>query len=119
MCHFSRHFSATKNVTMFLDAHPFCYTTFISCWSFVYLLSFLGFLYFRLDETTYTIDEVKDMLNNLLISVQGELEAELINSAHTNVLLLRQMFMQAEKWHLKLSADISELENRFVWLLEV
>lgn len=67
----------------------------------------------RLDETTYTIDEVKDMLTNLLISVQGELEAELINSAHTNVLLLRQMFIQAEKWHLKLSADISELENRW------
>lgn len=66
----------------------------------------------QLDETTYTIDEVKDMLNNLLINVSGELEAELINSAHTNVLLLRQMFMQAEKWHLKLSADISELENR-------
>ncbi|KAL4229146.1 Leucine zipper transcription factor-like protein 1 [Mactra antiquata] len=66
----------------------------------------------RLDETTYTIDEVKDMLNNLLMSVAGELEGELINSAHTNVLLLRQMFMQAEKWHLKLSADISELENR-------
>ncbi|XP_052803966.1 leucine zipper transcription factor-like protein 1 [Mya arenaria] len=66
----------------------------------------------RLDETTYTIDEVKDMLDNLLQSVQGELEGELINSAHTNVLLLRQMFMQAEKWHLKLSADISELENR-------
>ncbi|XP_053408125.1 leucine zipper transcription factor-like protein 1 [Mercenaria mercenaria] len=66
----------------------------------------------QLDETTYTIDEVKDMLNNLLMNVSGELEAELINSAHTNVLLLRQMFMQAEKWHLKLSADISELENR-------
>ncbi|WAR05213.1 LZTL1-like protein, partial [Mya arenaria] len=70
----------------------------------------------RLDETTYTIDEVKDMLDNLLQSVQGELEGELINSAHTNVLLLRQMFMQAEKWHLKLSADISELENRHVFL---
>lgn len=66
----------------------------------------------QLDETTYTIDEVKDMLNNLLMNVSGELEAELVNSAHTNVLLLRQMFMQAEKWHLKLSADISELENR-------
>ncbi|XP_052252935.1 leucine zipper transcription factor-like protein 1 isoform X1 [Dreissena polymorpha] len=66
----------------------------------------------RLDETTYTIDEVKDMLNGLLMNVQGELEGELVNSAHTNVLLLRQMFMQAEKWHLKLSADISELENR-------
>ena len=69
---------------------------------------------YRLNETTYTIDEVKDMLDNLLMEVQGEVENELINTAHTNVLLLRQMFIQAEKWHLKLSADISELENRCV-----
>jgi len=68
--------------------------------------------YSRLDETTYTIDEVKDLLNGLQLQVTGELDAELINAAHTNVLLLRQMFIQAEKWHLKLSADISELENR-------
>ena len=32
--------------------------------------------------------------------------------AHTNVLMTRQMACQAEKWHLKLSTDISELENR-------
>ena len=70
----------------------------------------------QLDETTYTIDEVKDMLNNLLMNVSGELEAELVNTSHTNVLLLRQMFLQAEKWHLKLSADISELENRYTYL---
>uniref|UniRef100_A0A8D0G8T0 Leucine zipper transcription factor-like protein 1 n=1 Tax=Sphenodon punctatus TaxID=8508 RepID=A0A8D0G8T0_SPHPU len=30
----------------------------------------------------------------------------------TNVLLLRQLFSQAEKWYLKLQTDISELENR-------
>ena len=66
----------------------------------------------RLNETTYTIDEVNDMLDGLLLSVQGEVENELVNAAHTNVLLLRQMFIQSEKWHLKLSADISELENR-------
>lgn len=40
------------------------------------------------------------------------MESELLNTAHTNVLLLRQLFQQAEKWHLKLQADISELENR-------
>ncbi|XP_062615439.1 leucine zipper transcription factor-like protein 1 [Saccostrea cucullata] len=66
----------------------------------------------RLDETTYTIDEVTDMLDGLLSVVMGEVEGELDNTAYTNVLLLRQMFQQAEKWHLKLQADISELENR-------
>ncbi|KAK2564839.1 Leucine zipper transcription factor-like protein 1 [Acropora cervicornis] len=63
-------------------------------------------------EDTYTLDEVTDMLDGLCSVVRGEVESELINSAHTNVLLLRQVFSQAEKWHLKLQADISELENR-------
>ena len=66
----------------------------------------------RLVEDTYTLDEVTDMLDGLCSVVRGEVESELINSAHTNVLLLRQVFSQAEKWHLKLQADISELENR-------
>ncbi len=66
----------------------------------------------RLNEETFTIDEVEEMLNGLLSVVRGEVESELINTAHTNVLLLRQVFQQAEKWHLKLQADISELENR-------
>ncbi|PVD35993.1 hypothetical protein C0Q70_02963 [Pomacea canaliculata] len=66
----------------------------------------------RLTDETFTIDEVTDMLNDLLGVVRGEVELELLNSAHTNVLLMRQMFLQAEKWHLKLQADISELENR-------
>lgn len=42
----------------------------------------------------------------------GETETELLNAAHTNVLLLRQMCGQAEKWHLKLACNISELESR-------
>nr|XP_014348819.1 PREDICTED: leucine zipper transcription factor-like protein 1 [Latimeria chalumnae] len=52
------------------------------------------------------------MLDGLKIVVHGEVESELINTAHTNVLLLRQLLAQAEKWYLKLQSDISELENR-------
>ena len=70
-------------------------------------------------EDTYTLDEVTDMLDGLCAVVRGEVESELINAAHTNVLLLRQVFSQAEKWHLKLQADISELENRWVFLLQL
>ncbi len=76
----------------------------------------------RLVEDTFTVDEVTEMLDGLLSVVRGEVESELINTSHTNVLLLRQVFQQAEKWHLKLQADISELENRshnfiisFIW----
>ncbi|XP_063306683.1 leucine zipper transcription factor-like protein 1 isoform X1 [Pelobates fuscus] len=66
----------------------------------------------RLVEETFTVDEVSDMLQGLQAVVHSEIELELINHAHTNVLLLRQLFTQAEKWYLKLQTDISELENR-------
>ena len=35
-----------------------------------------------------------------------------MTSAHTNVLLLHQIFRQAQKWHLDLDADLADLENR-------
>ncbi|KAK6292791.1 leucine zipper transcription factor-like protein 1 isoform X1 [Coregonus clupeaformis] len=66
----------------------------------------------RLVEETFTVDEVRDMLDGLQLVVRGEVETELINTAHTNVLLLRQLFSQAEKFYLRLQTDISELENR-------
>ncbi|XP_034428701.1 leucine zipper transcription factor-like protein 1 isoform X2 [Hippoglossus hippoglossus] len=66
----------------------------------------------RLVEETFTVDEVREMLDGLQVVVRGEVEMELINTAHTNVLLLRQLFSQAEKFYLRLQSDISELENR-------
>jgi len=63
-------------------------------------------------DDTYTIDEVRDMLSGLLKSVHNEMEIELSNSSHTSALLLKQLLTQAEKWHLKLNCDVSELENR-------
>ncbi|XP_044162392.1 LOW QUALITY PROTEIN: leucine zipper transcription factor-like protein 1 [Bufo gargarizans] len=66
----------------------------------------------RLVEDTYTAEEVAELLSGLQAVVQSELELELINSAHTNVLLLQQLFSQAQHWHLRLHTDISELENR-------
>ncbi|KAI5617061.1 leucine zipper transcription factor-like protein 1, partial [Silurus asotus] len=66
----------------------------------------------RLVEETFTVDEVSEMLDGLQVVVRGEVEMELINTAHTNVLLLRQLFSQAEKFYLKLQTDISELESR-------
>lgn len=64
------------------------------------------------DETTLTVDEVHDMLADLWDSAKEEIDTELSHQSHTYVLLLRQLFMQAENWHLKLQADISELENK-------
>ncbi|XP_051872171.1 leucine zipper transcription factor-like protein 1 isoform X3 [Pristis pectinata] len=66
----------------------------------------------RLTEDTFTVDEVTEILNGLKVVVHSEVESELINTTYTNVLLLRQLFCQAEKWYLKLQTDISDLENR-------
>uniref|UniRef100_A0A8C7CLL1 Leucine zipper transcription factor-like protein 1 n=1 Tax=Oncorhynchus kisutch TaxID=8019 RepID=A0A8C7CLL1_ONCKI len=70
----------------------------------------------RLVDKTFTVDEVRDMLDGLKLVVRGEVETELVNTAHTNMLLLRQLFSQAEKFYLRLQTDISELENR--WAVE-
>ncbi len=64
------------------------------------------------NESTLTVDEVHEMLTDLWESAKEEIETELSHQSHTYVLLLRQLFMQAENWHLKLQADISELENK-------
>eukprot|EP00094_Tigriopus_californicus_P012434 TCALIF_12019-PA protein Name:"Similar to Lztfl1 Leucine zipper transcription factor-like protein 1 (Rattus norvegicus)" AED:0.04 eAED:0.04 QI:0/0.8/0.66/0.83/0.8/0.66/6/99/314 len=66
----------------------------------------------RFLDPTYTVDEVKDILSDIAEAVLGEIELELINFSHTNVLLLQQVFRQSEKWHLNLEADLAELENR-------
>ncbi|NXN06432.1 LZTL1 protein, partial [Indicator maculatus] len=66
----------------------------------------------RLVEETFTVDEVTDMLDGLQTVVHSEVESELINTTYTNVLLLRQLFSQAEKWYLRLQTDVSDLENR-------
>jgi Leucine zipper len=88
-------------VTYSIASFAQCLSTFLHCCS-------------RLTEDTYTVDEVNDMIDGLLTSVRGEVDSELIHTGHTNVLLLVQLFRQAEKWHLKLQADVSELENRSV-----
>ena len=66
----------------------------------------------RLMENTYTDDEVRDMLTDIGNVIASEIDSELINSSHTNVLVLQQVFTQAQKWHLDLDADLAELENR-------
>lgn len=66
----------------------------------------------KLLDDTYTIEEVEDILKDINSMVGTEAETELLAAAHTNVLLLQQIFLQAQKWHLDLDADLSTLENR-------
>lgn len=44
-------------------------------------------------DTTFTKEEIEDILKGLQIIIRGEAETELINAAHTNVLLLRQVII--------------------------
>ncbi|CAF0848475.1 unnamed protein product [Brachionus calyciflorus] len=64
------------------------------------------------NESTLTVDEVHDILEELWDIANEEIDRELSHQAHTYILLLRQLFIQAENWHLRLQADISELENK-------
>ena len=73
-------------------------------------------------------NQVEEVVEAISEAVSSEIETELINASHTNVLLLRQVrfhfgqmakpvfkmqvFGQGEKWHLNLETDLSELENR-------
>ncbi|XP_022185815.1 leucine zipper transcription factor-like protein 1 isoform X2 [Nilaparvata lugens] len=75
-------------------------------------LCFQDVLDSRLLEPTYTRSEVEDILRSLLDVVRGDIESELIGFAHNNVLLLSQLFNQAEKWHLRMNVNLSEIQNR-------
>ena len=75
--------------------------------------AFGGVVESRLLEDTYTLEEVKELLGNIEDVIRADIETELIYSSHTNVLLLKQVFEQAEKWHLNLQTNMSELENRY------
>lgn len=61
-----------------------------------------------------TDDEVREMLDSLCGVLKADVDSDLINTSHTNALLLRQLFQQAEKWHLKLQANITEIEDKSV-----
>ncbi|KAF6206361.1 hypothetical protein GE061_017594 [Apolygus lucorum] len=66
----------------------------------------------QLNEPTYTKDEVEALFEQLKDLVSGEVTSESISTAHMNVLLLTQMLTQAEKWHLVMTLDFSEIQNR-------
>uniref|UniRef100_A0A915HPU5 Leucine zipper transcription factor-like protein 1 n=1 Tax=Romanomermis culicivorax TaxID=13658 RepID=A0A915HPU5_ROMCU len=64
------------------------------------------------EDASFSKANVEEIVEELKEIAKNEMETELLNAAHTNVLLLRQMCEQAERWHLKLTVNISELENK-------
>lgn len=74
--------------------------------------SFQDFTDSRILEQTYTSEEVRELLQNVAEMVRAETETELISQCHMNVLILQQLLLQADKWHLRLQVDLSEVQNR-------
>uniref|UniRef100_A0A915CJ72 Leucine zipper transcription factor-like protein 1 n=1 Tax=Parascaris univalens TaxID=6257 RepID=A0A915CJ72_PARUN len=66
----------------------------------------------KLIDETFTRDEVSKILGDLCEVTAGELESELINTSHMNLLLFRQLCAQAEKFNINLFINLSELEDR-------
>ncbi|XP_076043955.1 leucine zipper transcription factor-like protein 1 [Oratosquilla oratoria] len=66
----------------------------------------------RLNEDNYTSDEVSELLDSLSSVVYAEVEGELLHASHTNSVLLSDLFAQAQKWHLNLHSDTSNLEDK-------
>jgi len=55
---------------------------------------------------------VKNILSNLEKTMTDEIKCELSAYTSTNLLMMYQFFQQAEKWHLRLNVDISEIQNK-------
>ncbi|XP_054280170.1 leucine zipper transcription factor-like protein 1 [Macrosteles quadrilineatus] len=66
----------------------------------------------RLLDATYTQGEVTEILRELQVLIHSDVETELISLAHTSALLLAQVLAQADKWHLRVLVNLSEIQNR-------
>ena len=87
-------------------------------------LNFQETLNRRLRETTYDSRDVRDILQELQITVRSTVEDELILQSHMNVLLLQQLFQQAasqqkaysdrvQGTRVQLQVSLAQLEDRF------
>ena len=64
------------------------------------------------DESMMTINEIEDLLNEFAELFRKEFEQEFTHQYRINVLLIKQLFQQAEKWFLRLNPNFDQLENR-------
>ena len=61
------------------------------------------------------MEEIEDILNDINQMIETEAESELMAACHTNVLLLQQIFVQAQKWHLDLGKN--NIKMHAVWFI--
>ena len=66
----------------------------------------------RLLGGDYTEDDVRDILDSLCSVLKADMGRELEHAAHTHVLVLQQLFKQAEGMGMNFSVDTGALENQ-------
>ncbi|XP_003387511.1 PREDICTED: leucine zipper transcription factor-like protein 1 [Amphimedon queenslandica] len=67
-----------------------------------------------MEDNTFTSTEVQEMVSGIWTAIEVDLEAELINSSHMSAILMRQLFQQAERVHMRMQPQIAEIENKVV-----
>eukprot|EP01052_Picozoa_sp_SAG31_P009649 SAG31_NODE_511_length_14722_cov_14.770499_15_plen_74_part_00 len=72
----------------------------------------LCFVVGRLLEDSYSDSDVRDILDSLCSVVKADMAKELEHNYHTHILVLQQLFKQAEGMDLNFSVDVSQLENQ-------
>ena len=66
----------------------------------------------RLFEESYTVGDVEDLLEGLLVNVRSSMKRDLQTNTHSSVLLVKQIFEQAEAASVDLHTDIPMTEDR-------
>lgn len=68
----------------------------------------------RLLDSSYSVQEVQDILASVKASVKTTVKTESSNLTHATTELLRQVFQQADYLGMTLKLDISSIENEYV-----
>lgn len=66
----------------------------------------------RLEDHSYTQQEVLEEINTIQDLCKIDVNRELSNLIHMNILLLQQYFSQAQEADILLKSNIAQLENK-------
>mmetsp|Transcript_32363 Transcript_32363/g.79892 ORF Transcript_32363/g.79892 Transcript_32363/m.79892 type:complete len:305 (+) Transcript_32363:225-1139(+) len=74
-------------------------------------LAFSDVREFKMEDSVYTKDDVKVMINEANEEVKNTVEKELVNNAYVTGVLLKSLFAQAEEGGVELTIDTNKLED--------
>ncbi|KAJ3219366.1 Leucine zipper transcription factor-like protein 1 [Dinochytrium kinnereticum] len=68
----------------------------------------------RLTDTTYNLDDVRNIADELETAVKSAVECELMHHSHRHILLLQQYFTQGEKEKVLFQGNFLALDDRYL-----